>query len=130
MICQKIKLGKLVIGLLLLMVAGCNMREDAPMEPEQAAQFGQQVKVYQAADIAKLNYTSLGSVEASACKFEIWDDTPTEQAVTNQLLAKASAMGANGVANIACESGTGSALARDCWSRVACTGEAIKTIGN
>ena len=117
----------MVIGLLLV-TAGRYLREGTPVEPRQAAQVGQQVKVYQGADIAKLKYTSLGSIDASACKFALWDDSPTEQGVTNQLLSKASAMGANGATNITCESGTGSSLARDCWSRVACTAEAIKTI--
>ncbi len=130
MIRHKNALCKLAIGLLVAVVAGCNLRQGTPVEPEQAAQLGQQVKVYQAGDLAKLKYTSLGSIDASACKFAVWDDTPTEQGVTNQLLSKASATGANGITSVACESGTGGALLRDCWSRVACTAEAIKVIGN
>lgn len=95
------------------------------MVPEQTAQ----VKVYQAADLASLKYTTLGPLDASACKMMLWDDQPTEQGVTDQLRAKASTMSANGITNVACENGTGGALLRDCWSRVACTAEAIK-VGN
>jgi hypothetical protein len=122
---RKNALSKLSVGLLVVTVAGCNLRQGTPVIPEQASQ----VKVYQAGDLASLKYTSLGSMDASACKFALWDDPPTEEGVTDQLRTKASAMGANGITNVACESGTGSALLRDCWSRVACTGEAIR-VGN
>jgi len=121
--------AKLTIGLLVLLVAGCNARQGTSVEPEQAQQLGQQVKVYQSSDLANVKYTSLGSVDASACRWMLWDETPTEQGVTNQLLQKASAMNANGVTNLSCDSGTASALTRDCWSRVACTAEAIRTSG-
>ena len=121
-------LSQLSVGLL-IMLTGCNLRQGAPVDPEQAVQLGQQVKVYQPADFAGLKYTTLGPIDASTCKFALWDDTPTEQGVTNQLLAKASAMSANGIAHVACSSGTVGALVRDCWSRVACTAEVLK-VGN
>lgn len=73
------------------------------MVPEQTAQ----VKVYQPADLASLKYTTLGPLDASACKMMLWDDQPTEQGVTDQLRAKASTMRANGITNVACENGTG-----------------------
>jgi hypothetical protein len=110
------------IGLLAVVVGGCNLRQGIPVAPEQTAQ----VRVYQSNDLAALKYTKLGPVDASACKMALWDDPPTEQGVTDQLRAKASGMSANGIANVSCESGTGAALVRDCWSRVACTADAIK----
>jgi hypothetical protein len=115
----------LMIGCLIATTAGCNARQDTPIEPGQATKLGQQVRVYASSDLAKIKYTSLGPVDASGCRWMLWDETPTEQGVTDQLLQKAGAMNANGITNLTCESGTGSALVRDCWSRVACTAEAI-----
>ncbi len=122
MISYKNMLSGLSTGLLVVVVAGCNLREGIPVVPEQTAQ----VKVYQPGDLASLKYTTLGPIDASACKFALWDDQPTEQGVTDQLRTKAGAMSANGITNVTCGSGTGGALLRDCWSRVACTAEAIK----
>jgi RcsF lipoprotein len=108
-----------------LIAAGCNARQDTPIEPDQAAKLAQQVKVYQASDLANVKYTIVGPVDADSCKWMLWDQSPTEQGVTEQLLQKASAMNANGVTDLKCDNGTGSALARDCWSRIACTAQAI-----
>src|SRR5512135_957256 len=111
--------SRLTIFLLVLLVAGCNARQGTPVEPQQAAELGQKVRVYQSSDLANVKYTSLGPIDASACRWMLWDKTPTEQGVTNQLLQKASEMNADGIANLSCATGTASALVRDCWSRVA-----------
>ncbi len=87
----------LALGSLIAVLAGCNLRQDTPAEPQQAVRLGRQVKIYQAGDLAQLKYTSLGPIDDSACKFEWWDDTPTEQGVTEQLLLRADSMGANGI---------------------------------
>ena len=57
-------LSQLSVGLL-IMLTGCNLRQGAPVDPEQAVQLGQQVKVYQPADFAGLKYTTLGPIDAS-----------------------------------------------------------------
>jgi hypothetical protein len=116
--------------LLCLLAAGCNARQGASVEPEQAAELGKQVKIYRAADLTGAKYTSLGRIEASACRWMLWDKTPTEEAVTSQLLVKAAEMSANGIANVSCSSGTASALVKDCWSRVECTAEAVVANGS
>jgi hypothetical protein len=126
MICYKSALYKFAFGLLVVAATGCNLREGTPVGPEQAAQLGQQVRVYPANDLGRIRYTSVGPIDASACKFAFWDDTPTEDGVTNQLRYKASEMSANAITTVRCESGTGEAF---CWSRVACTAEAIE-VGN
>jgi hypothetical protein len=118
------------IGLIWLLTSGCNARQSTAVGPEQSSQLAQQVKVYQPGEIAGMKYTSLGSIDASACKWMLWDETPTQQGVANQLLLKARAMNANGITNLSCESGNGAALVRDCWSRVACTAEAIQVRSN
>ena len=116
--------------LFLLLTAGCNARQEGFVTPEQAASLGQQVKVYQPSELANLKYTSLGGIDADACRWMAWDATPSEQGVINQLLSKASQMNANGIANVKCQSGTAAALVKDCWSRVACTADAIKVGGS
>jgi len=110
----------------LLVTAACNARQGVVVEPQGVAQLGQQVKVYTSSELTNLKYTSLGPIDASACKWMMWDQAPTEQGVTNQLRSKAKAMNANGIIGLSCESGTGGALVRDCWSRVACSAEAIQ----
>ena len=116
--------------LILLLTAACNARQGVAVEPQDATQLGQQVTVYQAGDLANLKYTSLGKIDATACKWMLWDEAPTEQGVTNQLLYKAKGMNADGITNVSCENGTGAALVRDCWSRVSCTAEAIRVRSN
>lgn len=90
----------MIIGFLVATIAGCNARQDTPIEPQQAAKLGQQVKVYESSDLTKIKYKSLGPVEAEGCRWMLWDETPTEQGVTEQLLQKASAMNANGVTSL------------------------------
>jgi hypothetical protein len=117
----------LAIGCCALFLTACmNVRQDAPIEGQQGEQLHQQVKVYQQGDLAGVNYSAVGPLEASSCRWMLWDTTPTEQSVTDQLLLKARGMNADGITEVSCESGTGSALARDCWSRVACTAVAIR----
>ncbi len=116
----------LTLSICLVISACVNARQGEPVALEQAKTLGQQVKIYQAAELGAAKYTSLGPVEASGCRWMLWDETPTEEGVTNQLLLKAAELNANGITNVSCESGTAAALMRDCWSRVACTAEAIR----
>lgn len=117
------------LPVLLLSLWGCNARQEAPVEPQQAAEISKKVKVYQSEELRSVKYTSLGPVDASACKWMVWDKAPSEEEVTDQLLRKAMAMDADGVINLSCRSGTAAALVRDCWSRVECTAEAMRIIG-
>jgi len=112
--------------MVLLLSIGCNARQGVEVAPQQALELGQKVKVYQASELAGLKYTSLGAVDASACKWMLWDRPPTAQAVTNQVLYKADQMSANGITGLSCESDASAALLKDCWAATTCKAQAIQ----
>lgn len=120
---------KLAIGLVCLLAAGCGVREGTPLDPVTAAQLQEEVKVYQASDLAKFDYATYGPIQITSCKWMLWDHTPTEQDVMSQVLNQAKTMQANGVTNVICGSLGLNSMVRDCWYEMRCNATAIKVKG-
>ena len=120
---------KLAGGLLCLMAAGCGLYQGVHLDPEAAAKLEDEVKIYQASDLAKLDYAPYGPIQITSCKYFLWDHTPTEKDVMSQVLYQAKTMQANGVTNVVCGSTGLNALVRDCYYEMRCNANAIKVKG-
>lgn len=120
---------KLAAGLAFLMAAGCGLRQGVHLDPEAAAQLENEVKIYQASDLAKLDYTPYGPIQITSCKYLLWDHTPTEKDVITQVLYQAKTMQANGVTNMVCGSTGLNSMVRDCFYEMRCNANAIKVKG-
>ena len=121
---------KLAVGLLCLMAAGCGLYQGVHIDPETAAQLEKEVKIYQASDLAKLDYAPYGPIQITSCKYLLWDHTPTEKDVMTQVLYQAKAMQANGVTNVVCGSTGLNSMVRDCYYEMRCNANAIKVKGS
>ena len=120
---------KLATALICLIAAGCGVREGVHLDPEASAQLEQEVKVYQAGDLAHLDYAPYGPIQITSCKWMLWDHTPTERDVMSQVLYQAKSMQANGVTNVVCDSTGLNSLVRDCYYEMRCNANAIKVKG-
>jgi uncharacterized protein YbjQ (UPF0145 family) len=57
---------------------------------------------------------------------KLWDPPATNEDAIDQLRFKASRLGANGIAQVFCDSGGEFDLGKNCWSSVKCRGTAIE----
>jgi hypothetical protein len=71
-------------------------------------------------------YKAIQQIEATSCRSKLWDPPATNEDAIDQLRFKASRLGANGIAEVFCDSGGEFDLGKNCWSSVKCRGTAIE----
>jgi hypothetical protein len=74
-------------------------------------------------------FAVLAPLMATSCKNKLWEPAPTNDDATNQLRVKASALGADALANLYCEAPQGTSLVTNCWSSIVCHAAAVKLAG-
>jgi hypothetical protein len=72
------------------------------------------------------HYVRLGPISALSCKNKLWDPAATEEDAINQLLFRAELMGASALSAVRCQANEETSLETNCWSSVACKGEALR----
>ncbi|HKQ58808.1 MAG TPA: hypothetical protein VJY35_13150 [Candidatus Eisenbacteria bacterium] len=72
------------------------------------------------------SYTAVQDLEATSCQLGASDPKATNQDAIDQLHFKASRLGANGLANVFCDSPGTFDLGKNCWTSIKCRGTAIK----
>lgn len=71
-------------------------------------------------------YKMIQQLEATSCRAKAWDPPATNQDAIDQLRFKASRLGANGIAQVFCDSEGVFDLGKNCWSSIKCRGTAIE----
>ena len=71
-------------------------------------------------------YKVIQQIEATSCRSKTWDPPATNQDAIDQLRFKASRLGANGIAQVFCDSEGVFDLGKNCWSSVKCRGTVIE----
>ena len=72
------------------------------------------------------SYTVVKDLDATSCQSAFSDPKATNQDAIDQLLLKASRLGANGLGNVVCETPHRFDVFKNCWSSIKCRGTAIK----
>jgi hypothetical protein len=72
------------------------------------------------------SYKVIQQLEATSCRSKLWDPPATNQDAIDQLRLKASRLGANGIAQVFCDSEGVFDLGKNCWSSVKCRGTAVE----
>ena len=72
------------------------------------------------------SYSAVQDLEATSCQLGAGDPKATNQDAIDQLHLKASRLGANGLANVFCDSPGTFDLGKNCWTSIKCRGTAIK----
>ena len=70
--------------------------------------------------------TAIKDLEATSCQLGLSHPKATNQDAIDQLHFKASRLGANGLANVFCDTPGTFDLGKNCWTSVKCRGTAIK----
>lgn len=71
------------------------------------------------------SYTVVKDLDATSCQLGLTDPKATNQDAIDQLLLKASRLGANGLGNVFCDTPGTFDLGKNCWSSIKCRGTAI-----
>ena len=71
--------------------------------------------------------TLIQPIRATSCKQKIWDPGASQEDAIDQLRAKASRLGRNGIAGVICDDPEGMTLSKNCWSAFTCRANAIRT---
>ena len=70
-------------------------------------------------------YKVIQQLEATSCMSKAWDPPATNEDAIDQLRLKASRLGANGIAQVFCDSKGVFDLGKNCWTSIKCRGTAI-----
>lgn len=109
--------------LCLVMLTGCQPTMHVEkVDAAAASQLGSTVKVVEGAPPA--GATLVGAVEATSCKFQMWDPAPSRTNAVLQMQSIAHKMNANTIANVYCEPPNGFNPGRNCYSSIRCTATA------
>ena len=90
----------------------------------QRAQVRSEMKRY--TDLPPASYTVVKDLDATSCQSYLESPKATDEDAIDQLLFKASSLGANGLSNVSCGSRHWVDVFKNCWSSVKCRGTAIK----
>ena len=71
-------------------------------------------------------YRVIGSVSATSCKAMAWDPDASEEDATNQILYKASELGADAIYDLKCGELKGTSFSENCWNSLTCKAVAIE----
>jgi S1-C subfamily serine protease len=82
------------------------------------------VAVYDSEELPKLKYKRLGTIQGYSCMYWEWGPRSSREEAIDQLRYRASALGGNGIANLACTE-EGLSLAKNCYNSVTCNAVAI-----
>jgi hypothetical protein len=84
-----------------------------------------EVRIYKADDLTRVDYVNLGDAAAVSCKNKLWDPASSEEDAISQLRFKAFTRHANGLLLWGCDS-YGTELSKNCWSSVTCRATMIR----
>ena len=118
-----------LISVLAAIVSGCGAMvpvvkmEDIPVEQRRAVN---EITIYNQAQLIGRKFKVLNIVEGISCKNKVWDHAATKSDAIFQARYWAQQMGADGIANLQCDSPRGTTTSYNCWESVTCTAEAIK----
>jgi uncharacterized protein YbjQ (UPF0145 family) len=98
------------------------------VDARTARELESRIRVYEAAELSGVKYTSISDLEGNSCKNLAWDPPASQEDAVTQLKSKADGLGANGLSNLACSSSVmgATSLVANCWSSVTCKATAIK----
>jgi hypothetical protein len=114
----------LSVASLALFLAGCGpFVEVVKLDETTRVKARSDVKQYIE---APPTYKVIQNLEATSCRQKAWDPPATNQDAIDQLRFKVSRAGANGIANVFCDSEGVFDLGKNCWSSVKCRGTAIE----
>jgi len=113
----------LVIGCTVLAGACSPFVEVLRLDDDVRARARAEVKQYSE---LPASYTAIKDLEATSCQFGLSHPKATNQDAIDQLHFKASRLGANGLANVFCDTPGTFDLGKNCWTSIKCRGTAIK----
>jgi hypothetical protein len=112
------------------LVTGClgTFADHIPLDPATVEDLRRQVPIYSESDVHTRAYVLLQPLRATSCQNKFWDAAPTQEEATDQLRAKATRLGGNGLVHVGCEpSGMGMTyVSKNCWAWLTCHGTAIQ----
>jgi hypothetical protein len=94
--------------------------------PEQAQQLRSEIEIVRSGSLEADEYTMIGSVSATSCKARAWDPDASEEDATNQILYKASELGADAIYDLKCDELEGTSFSENCWNSLTCKAVAIE----
>ena len=84
-----------------------------------------EVIVYDSEQLPNIKYKRLGTIEGYSCMYWEWGPRSSREEAIDQLRYRASALGGNGIANLACTE-EGLSFAKNCYNSVTCNAVAIQ----
>lgn len=85
-----------------------------------------EVEIFNQAQLTGRKFRILSIVEGISCKNKVWDHAATKTDAIFQARYWAKQQGANGIANLQCDTPRGTTTSYNCWESITCTAEAIK----
>lgn len=97
------------------------------VDKDSAKTLENEVRIYKADDLTRVDYENLGDSAAVSCKNKLWDPSSSEEDAISQLRFKAFTRHANGLLLWGCDS-YGTELSKNCWSSVTCRATMIHVV--
>lgn len=117
-----------LLGLIFAMVVTACVGPLVPvmdMDKKTTTNLESQVRIYDKNKISG-QFTIIRPVQATSCMNKLWDSPPSRKDAINQMRAKASLMGGDGITTPICEKTEGTNLAKNCWASITCHATAIE----
>ena len=107
-------------------LAGCgsfvDIRDMSKISPSKLVTINE-LSVYEARDLRRGAYKTLGTLHGYSCTLNLWDPPATKVEALKQLKFKALEAGANAIVLDTCF-GEGTTYSKNCWQAFTCSGEA------
>jgi len=95
------------------------------LSPQQRREVND-VEIFNQAQLTGRKFRVLNVVEGISCKNKVWDHAATKTDAIFQVRYWAKQQGANGIANLQCDTPRGTTTTYNCWESITCTAEAIR----
>lgn len=117
----------LFVAAILMGVTGCLGRlvPFVDLDQKTLTKLREEVIVYDSTEIPNVKYKRLGTIEGYSCMYWEWGPWSSREEAIDQLRYRASALGGNGIANVACTE-EGLSFAKNCYNSVTCNAVAIQ----